>query len=305
MENHKLRFIYHLDSIRIKKNYTITQLCDGICSDRQYRKYYTGDNNISDARIMEFCDQLGISARDFYYSLNEKDVSELDKIKKVYTAIGNRKYPEAEQLLKQLHHSYMTVQNERFYKYCELRLNYEMTNKQNKAFTLKELSKYMNYPACESYAVFDFVDILFLLLIAQIEIETGNTRSLNILIKILSNNQLLYLSAENRNILPPIYSTVAIMLGKLSMFTECIELADQGINYCTKYAYSISLTRLYYSKAIAYQMLNDLVNAEYYAALCLCNVIAINNKNEINYFYDMLKDDFKKDPFLMIQAVKD
>jgi hypothetical protein len=304
MDNKRIRYIYHLDNIRVKKNLTVVQVCDGICSDRQYRKYLTGENNISDQRIMEFCDNLGISSRDFYYSLNEKDVFELNKIKKVYYAIGNKQYKTAEDLLFKIRNSFMTNQNERFFYYCEIRLKYE-SKQLNKNDTLLAASKYVNYPECESYNVFDFVDILYILLISQIEIDTDIIRGIKILIKILTNNDFIYLSSENRNIIPPIFSTVTIMLGKLKMFERCIEIADKGIEFCTKYDYYKSLTRLYYSKAIAYQMIKDDKNAEFNAVLCLTNVISLNNRSDIKYFYNLLKKDFKIDPFSLIQEYKD
>ena len=62
--------IIHLDNIRIQKNMTVEKLCDGICGDRQYRKYVSGYTNISEKRLMEFVNKLGISARDFYFSLS-------------------------------------------------------------------------------------------------------------------------------------------------------------------------------------------------------------------------------------------
>ena len=81
MDNNRLRYIYHLDSIRIKKKVTVEKMCNGICSDRQYRKYLSGINNISDQKIMDFCNNLSISPRDFYYSLNEKDLYEYQEIR--------------------------------------------------------------------------------------------------------------------------------------------------------------------------------------------------------------------------------
>lgn len=139
---------------------TVNELCEGICSDRQYRKYLTGDNNISDQRIMEFCEKLGISARDFYFSLNEKDAYEFDKIRNIYLSILKKDYDKATQLLKQIQNiDALNIQNERFIHYCLIRSAYEQ-GKINALNALKQATKLVNYPECEHNDVFDFVEFL-------------------------------------------------------------------------------------------------------------------------------------------------
>ncbi|ERJ12643.1 helix-turn-helix transcriptional regulator [Haloplasma contractile] len=305
MINKRARYIYHLDNLRLNKNFTVKQLCDGICSDRQYRKYLSGDNNISDQRLMDFCDNLGISARDFYYSLNEKDVYVLKHIKNLYYALTKKKYNKVSSLLENTHNiDLMTNQNRRFFNYCLIRFYYE-TKKYDEKHAISEASKYVDYPKCKDNNVFDFVDILFLLFIAQIEIHVGIQQGLKILLKILSNKNFLYLSSENRSILPPVYSTVSIMLGKLKLYDQCIEITDSGIDFCIKNSFNKSLTRLYYSKAVAHKMLDNLDLAKHYAVLCFTNVISRNNKSEIKLFYKTLMQDFDIDPFVLIQLQKE
>ena len=126
MDNDRLRYIYHLDSIRLKKKITVDEMCNGICSDRQYRKYLSGVNNISDQRIMEFCNNLSISARDFYYSLNEKDLYDYQIIRDLYYKIINKKYLSVTKTLDNLSkRDNLNKQNTRFYEYCKTRFLYE------------------------------------------------------------------------------------------------------------------------------------------------------------------------------------
>lgn len=300
MNNSRMRYIYHLDDLRKKKNISIKQICDGICSDRQYRKYLSGINNISDQRIMEFCEKLGISARDYYYSLNEKDNYNHSKIKNIYSKLTAGNLKETSVLLEEFtRNTPLTNQNERFLNYCKLRYKYD-SNRNNAENVLKEINHNVNYPNCDKTDAFDFVDILFLLLIAQIEITQDKEQALNMLLSILKNPDLLYLSSENRNIIPTIYSNVAIMLGRLNKLEECILIAKQGVNYCLKYSYNKSLTRLYYSLSLSHKKLDHPFDAEYYSSLCITSAISRNNKNEINHFYKLLEDDFKKDPFILL-----
>ena len=305
MANDRIRYIYHIDSVRIKKKITVDEICNGICSDRQYRKYLTGANNISDKKIMEFCNNLSISARDFYYSLNEKDMYEYKQIRGLYYKLINKKYFEVTETLKNLSKiTNLNKQNARFYEYCKIRFLYENRHLDKDAVH-KKYSKIVNYPNCIKNNAFDFVDIITILCIAQIEIELQIEDAMKLLIRILNDRNVLYLSAENKNILPPIFSSVSIMLGKLEKYLECIRVADEGVKYCIKYSLNKSLSRLYYSRAISYKKLDFINKAEFNAALCFSNVLSRNNTKETIYFFKLLSKDFKQDPFRLINKNKD
>ena len=140
---------------------------------------------------------------------------------------------------------------------------------------------------------------------AQIEIELQIEKAMQLLMRILNDQNIIYLSAENKNILPSIYSNVSIMLGKLKKNQECIKMADKGVEYCTKYSLNKSLSRLYYSRAIAYKNLDFIDKAEFNAALCFSNVLSRNDKKETTYFFKLLSKDFKQDPFRLISKNKE
>lgn len=86
--------MYHVDNLRRKKKMTVEELCFGICSDRQYRRLLSGEQNISDFKIDQFCNMLGISIKDFYYSASEKDKFEYRRIAILYTNLNNSDFEQ-------------------------------------------------------------------------------------------------------------------------------------------------------------------------------------------------------------------
>lgn len=168
MDRIRQQYMFHLDNIRLKKNITIKDLCDGICDDRQYRKYRSGDNNVSDIRLLEFCEKLGISSRDFYFTLNEKDEYDFNLLKELYNLIVNHKFSDAKKILdKGFRYSYLTIQNKRLLEYCKIRYFYiQKEYKGDQA--VREISKNIDIQECCKKEIFDFVDVLFLLLLAEI-----------------------------------------------------------------------------------------------------------------------------------------
>lgn len=305
MNDDRLRYIFHLDNLRQKKNITVKELCNNICSDRQYRKYLSGVNNISDQRIAEFCEVLGISTRDFYYTLNQKDQYIFNSIKVIYSKLISKSLKEAYRLLDEFRDiDNITNQNFRFLNYCRIRFDYD-DNRVLPEGAIDRIKKYIPYPDCKDSEAYDFVDILFLLLISKIETKKENETGLNILLKILSNNEMIYLTAENRNIIPPIYANTSLMLGSLNKLHECLRISLEGIGYCKKHSFSSSLTWLYYSASIAHKKLDHQRDSKYYALLCMSSAIANNKPSVTSHFYNLLSSDFNNDPYLLFNELKE
>jgi len=297
-----LSYIYHLDGIRIKKKIKISSLCEGICSDRQYRKYLTGTNNISDKRILEFCNKLKISAKDFYSTLHTKESTLNTELSDFYTNIADGEYLKAKKFID-AKNKITSVQSKRLYNYCKVRFDYE-TGILPLEYTLNLLKKEINYQELENITAFDFIDILSLEYIANLEIKLDIDKSLNLITKILNSDTTIFLTTKNMYFLAPLYSNTAIMLGKIGRFNECIEICDRGIEFCLEREVSRSLTRLYYCKAIALKKIGQLEDAEYFGLLCLSNSISLQNKNETNTFYKILCKDFNEDFFNKIDIHK-
>jgi transcriptional regulator with XRE-family HTH domain len=291
MDRIRQQYMFHLDNIRLKKNITIKELCDGICDDRQYRKYRSGDNNISDIRLLEFCEKLGISSRDFYFTLNEKDAYDFNVLKNLYSLIVNHKFSDAKKILDRgFKYSYLTIQNRRLLEYCKIRFFY-MQKEFNGDQAVREISKNIDIQKCCKKEVFDFVDVLFLLLLAEIQIKTEKVQALNQLINILNNPNYLYMSPEKRDLIAPIYSNVSVMLGRLNRFNDLLRINSLGIEYCIKNSFSKSLTKLYQTRALALHKLERFSEAHEFIAKSISNSISIES-SEANYklFKQLVKD---------------
>ncbi len=298
------RIMFHLDDIRGKKNVTIKSLVDGICSDRQYRKYLSGVNSISDSRIAEFCNRLGISTRDFYYSFSKSDIYEFQIVRGIYQLITDSKLEEAYKAIKEVQGNEFSAHNQKYLDYCELRVEHVLKKDYNSEIFSKA-SKLINYPTCCTNDAFDFVDVLVLKLIADLEFPLRKTGALDTLINILQNDNLLYLSAETRNLIPFVYSSVANYLGKLRRHQDCIDVSKAGIAYCNEFSFSKSLTWLYYLLSMGQKHLLQHTESKKNAMLCFANVIAGQSEKDIKIFYNVLHKDFGIDPFTMFSTEKD
>lgn len=289
----------HLDNIRNKKNIMIKDLCENICGERQYRKYTSGESNISEKRLMEFCERIGISARDFYFSLYEKDIYDYVEVYSIYKNIESGKFNTVKSNIETQKKKKLNTFNSNFLKLCKLKYEY-LSKKITVSSYISKLKLYCNYPKCFKSKAFDFIDIVSLLEICKLDYGQS-TKTINLLKKILCDETYLYLSSEVKTIFPTIYSNVSIILGRLGEIDESIDLAFKGVNFCKKYNVHKSLTRLYYSISMGYLHKREITNAEKFASLCLANAISLDNPSEVDEFYTLLLKDFSINPYELIK----
>lgn len=292
--------IIHLNNIRIKKNIRVKDLVEGICGDRHYRKYLSGETIIPEKQLRKFCKKLSISDRDFYFSLYEKDIFAYKKIQDLYINLINGKLNGYRKRSQMISASETLNQFDiRFLKFCDLK--YEILNSKVLQEThIEKLKEICDFDTCFKRGVFDFVDIAVLLEIVSIEYKTSS-KTLNLLLKVISNESIMYITSDSNRILPTIYSNLSIILGRQGKIDTSITIAKRGIKYALKHDIHSSLSSLYYSLSMGYIEKNNLELALKYAALCFSNVLSLDNQKTISMYYNLLLNDFNKNPYDIIK----
>jgi len=297
--------MYHLDNLRRNKKIKVETFCEGICSDRQYRRLLSGEQHISPQKLVDFCNKLGISLHDFYYSANEKDKYEYSKIVKIYQMLTARNFTDFRIESKKISKDRLVSdQNKRFYTFCILKYQY-LTKEIPNQECATELAKLCNYPACLEFKTFDFVDIVSLEIIAAIEVENKKTDALDLLSKILNTSDMIYISSESRHILPNIYGAVAILFSRLQLHDTALRVANSGINYSILQSNSSTLTYLYYVKFYTLLQMGQIRNAQIEAVKALSNAISRGKKTEFDMVVNELSKELKTDPFTLFMFHKD
>ncbi|MBN2605271.1 MAG: hypothetical protein JXR62_05520 [Bacilli bacterium] len=287
---------YHLDNLRMKSKVPVSKLCEGICTERQYRRYLSGENHLPDSKIFQFCEKLRISPSDFYYSFNEKDRYEYKKIVDLYNMINKNELSEFNtKLMKISKRNLISTQNERFLTYCIEKFNFINKNS-TPNMIMDKLSILADYPACINKSAFDFVDLISIQQIAEIEVGFKNERALNLLLKIMKSDDMMYISSESRHILPSIYANTSLLLGRLNKYNDSLEISSEGIKYSILHSNFGSLTHLRYIRSLSLLKLELRVEAEIEAMKCICNAISRESKSDLKIFFDVLKKDFGENP---------
>lgn len=290
------QYIYHIDELRRESKIKVIDFCSGICSDRQYRRYLSGEQIVTQGNLIMFCEKIGLSPNDFYSSFYRKDAQENSKVTKIYNAIEAFNYSEVDILIKKLrNHKFLNKQSNKFYNFCLIKYNL-LTNKITKVVAYDQYSDLVNYPSCLDKNTFDFVDIISIHRIAHLEYESGKDKALQFLYRILFDRKLVYVSSDTSYILPAIYNGVTKILAMKELYVEGLKISSIGIDYCIMITDFHSLSNLYYGKSMMLMKLGRINEALEEAKKCLATAIAKNSEYEIDLFVRLLKKDFKINP---------
>jgi len=152
--------------------------------------------------------------------------------------------------------------------------------------------------------MFDFVDLVSIQLISEIEIGFKKETALNLIIKILQISDIFCISSESRHIVPSLYGNVCISVSRLNRNDDALKLSEQGIKYSKKYSDYSTMTHLRYIRALSLLKLGYVQQGEIEAIRCICNAITKDDLYELEIFHRVLTKDFKVDPMSIIMKYK-
>lgn len=298
-------FAKHLDNYRSENNISEMELCEGICSTRQYRRYVSGEYQIPLKNLSLFLNKLEVTHTEFYYTYAQRQDEEFRKVFKIYEMIKandlNLALEKCRKLEKQ---SFMNINNKKLLEFCVHRANY-LNNHLHKYQVLENMGAIINYPDCLKDSSYDFVDILILNFIAEIEVEFNREFALNRLIDILNNDDLIKLTTISQKYFPAVYANVALYLTKLHKYEDALLIAKKGIEYSLFYHDLSATPKLRYLKALSLLQLGYIRDAEIEAIRCLQTLIALEDKDSTIKYYEVIKGDFGIDPLTWINKYKD
>jgi transcriptional regulator with XRE-family HTH domain len=305
MKEINIEYAIHLDNLRKSFGLTVEKLCEGICNARQFRRYKTGENELSNPKIIEFCKNLGLSPDEFFYSFKERDSIEHKNVSKLFNLIAARRFEDYfKSDFTSIRKGLVNVKNIKWLDYCTERALNETKRKHDFA-TLDTVKEIMNYPECLHRNAYDFIDVLYILFIAELEVKHNEVNALNCLIEILKDKNKYYISPDYKNVYPSIYGTASILLGRLKRYKESLEICNLGIEFTKLHRTLEALSHLRYMKAYNLKVLGFVHEAEKEAIRCLMTSIAKDDEFEAKMFYRVLKKDFNIDPFDNLLKYKD
>lgn len=224
------KYMHHIDNIRSKRNIRVIDFVDGICSDRQYRRYLSSKSVVSQRTIRKFCDRLEISSNDFYNSFHQQDHEEYAKVSRLYDMLNQKEYSKALTLITSLNnHTFLSSMAKKFYQYCNV--TYRLNKKEIlPPYAIDLYSNLINYPDMLNQAEFNFVDVITLAQIAELESKHTKYQALYKLSELIESKEHVYTSSNTRYIYPSIYIKTIKLFWFKKDIAKAYDLVNNGID---------------------------------------------------------------------------
>jgi transcriptional regulator with XRE-family HTH domain len=277
-----------IDTLRINKGLTVSELCFEICDDSAYRKYKTGKRNISIEKINLFCNRLGIGLDEFLYNLVTKNSYEYERIQNLYYALQDKDYIYIKKSLPHINVKEIgSEKNHILFSFILYSYQYETKN-----ITKTEYYSMLSDLLPIHNGFYTFNDILILDKLAWLESYDKLSVSLVKLQTILLDTKKLYTISDNHITIATIFASVSNLLTKSKELSYAVEICKTGINYCKKYSITENIHHLYYLLAYNQFRDNKKESAMENLSIVISIVFSLQDKKEFTYFISLITKEF-------------
>lgn len=280
----------HIEELRVQRNIKRKALCEGILSDRQYRRYLNGHSSMPNEKVIAFVDRLGIDLFDFYLEFSNKSQLVLNKLKNAFNLINKSKFHEAKYILESIDEYELITDLQRlFFRFCTIM--YEVyTDIIPKHIGYERIITLIDYPNIIKRSKINFVELVALeSIVSYLIVEKDDKKAVDYLYKILTSSDYEQ-SGINFMLLPSIYANLSKVLVIQREYYRAIDVIDKGISICKKYEIFNSLSNLYYYKAYVSNALGNQENKNQYINLLKSILLIEGNKEKTAHYLKNIRD---------------
>ncbi len=284
MENNNREFGLFIDSLRLDRNVSREDLCEGIISLSQYKRYLRGVSSIPNNILVLLADRLKLSISDLHTLFSKRYDTQYNKIMEVYTLMHQNNFNSAYQKAQDLKSDILISEyNKLFFDFCLLQIQYNL-NMVSKIHLLDIYSKMIDYPACIDNDSFNLIEMNIMLEIVNISSGMENYEPSEFLYTILASKTKSFLVSGDTGFMPVVYTTLSQVLGNQGLEEKVAEITGKGIEYCIKYSTTSGLPRLFLFNSFANFNLGQ-KDLALQSAKKAFMVLHIENKPEKMLFY--------------------
>jgi len=251
MSNELREFGLFLDGLRLERNISREDLCEGIMSLSQYKRYLRGDTSVPNGKLVMIADRLKFSISDIHFLFNKNHNNEYNKILRIYDLIKEEQFTPAYSLAQDMMNEVIVSEyNKLFFDFCFITIQHSLKLVSD-IHVLDLFSNLIDYPNCANNEQYNMIEISILIKISNISVQINNYESSDMLYRILTSPNFQYSSANDNSFLPSIYSSLAKILGIKKEYDKVLEISNLGIKYCLVHETSNALSHLLFFNALA------------------------------------------------------
>ncbi len=268
-----------IDGLRLERDISREDLCEGVMSLSQYKRYLRGDTSIPNSKLILIADKLKFSIDEVHSLFRRKHDIEKNKVLGLYNLVREQKIEDAYTLARTLGKKpFLSDHTTQMYDFCMLLIQHSL-NMVSDVHVLELYSNLIDYPNCINKMSYNIIEISTLIQIVNLSAKVENFEASNFLYQIITSDNFEFSSAESSDYLPSVYSNLAKILGMQNDYDKVLDITERGINYCNSTFRTISLPHLYFYNSLALLILERKDEALVSAEKCFM-LLYINENNE-------------------------
>lgn len=251
-------FALFIDGLRIEKKISRENLCEGIISLSQYKRYLRGDTSMPNNVVGDLADKLKFSINDLHLIYRNKSDNQYNKINEIYHFMVSNQLDEAYAIAKDFTDKHIvSSSNQLFFDFCMISIQHELQLISD-IQVLEMFSGLIDYPECMENDSHSWIEINILMQIVQITAKMENYEPTNHMYTLLKQENFIKSYTGEGGMIPGIYATIAKILGRQEKDHEVVEICQIGIDYCVHHEISSSLSHLLFFKSFSLHNLGEL-----------------------------------------------
>ncbi len=282
MENENREFGLFIDGLRLERNMSREDLCEGVMSLSQYKRYLRGDTSIPNGKLILIAEKLKFSINDIYFLFRKKHNDEYNQIDAIYNLILRSEFDKAfEEAKKFIKTIFVSDYNKLFFDFCLITIQYNL-NMVSDIHVLDMYSDLIDYPSCKDNTSFNMVEMSTLIYICNISNKIDNPEPTDILYRIISSPNFVYTSGSEGLFMPPVYATISRILYTQEQFEKVIEVTNNGLSYCLRMKSLNSIVNLLLLNSLSHYKLDQIYEAEESAIKCFMQLHIEGDESKFN-----------------------
>jgi transcriptional regulator with XRE-family HTH domain len=257
MDSNSRDFGLFIDGLRMDRNLSREDLCDGIMSLSQYKRYLRGDTSIPNNRLLQIADKLKFTISEIHKLYQERSNSQLKKIDEIFNLTRQRKFDVAyEKALEMRNEIFVSEFNSLYFDFCFVYIQHK-TNLVSDIHVMELYADMINYPDCLENESFNWVELSIIFQMILTSSKFDNYELADFMYQILTRKDQSFSVSRDQTLIPNLYLVLGQIFGRQSKYENVIELVDKGIQHCLKHQTSVALASLFFIKAMAHDALEE------------------------------------------------
>jgi hypothetical protein len=280
-----------LDELRQSKNLTMEEYTADVVSLRQYKRYLYGTSEMPYKSFLKLCDRLGWDPMNVLYELNQKKVSQLQRINTFYNYVVSYQFEEANVLSELIKKEVMADTSHETYLKIGLLLMEFFKSPTNPTSYANRCAELIHYPEILKNDTLHSIELLALCVMMSFLEGIDKNAIIQKLLHIINAPHYRYLGKDLYIVLY-IHVKIAKEFGIQKQNDQVIKICKKAVEYAKMNYSHFNLDYLYYYLSLAYRNKYDFQTAHSYIQLLIDCLGLQENAKKIDKFNQLIQSDF-------------